>query len=128
VYFYHFALRVFDFLVIHGPVCQKSCIVGRPTTYFILSNPDSEFIPLEAHTVSVAPELSYFLASQACLIVCFALLLLNLAFEHGVCAVGCFARHRERTVFLGLRMGVLVAVAFCAFEVGVEDGNCTGPD
>jgi hypothetical protein len=29
---------------------------------------------------------------------------------------------------LGLGMGVLVAVAFCAFEVGVEDGNWTGPD
>jgi len=39
-----------------------------------------------------------------------------------------FARHREETVFLGLGMGVLVGVAFCAFEVGVEDGNWTGAD
>jgi hypothetical protein len=101
VYFYLSPSRIFDFPVIHGRAYQKSCIVGRPTSYMILSNPDSKFIPLEAHTISVTPELSYSLPSQACLIVCFALLLLNLAFEHGVCAVGCFARHREGTVFWG---------------------------
>jgi hypothetical protein len=124
VYFYLSPSRIFDFPVIHGRAYQKSCIVGRPTSYMILSNPDSKFIPLEAHTISVMSGHTYFLASQACLIVFVALfLLLNLAFEHGVCAMDCFARHGEGMVFLGLGKGVLVGVAFCAFEVGEEDEN-----
>lgn len=42
---------------------QKSCIVGRPTLYIILPIPDSEFIPLEAHTVLVLSGHTYFLPS-----------------------------------------------------------------
>jgi hypothetical protein len=60
--------------------------------------------------------------------VSFALLLLSLAFEHGVCALGCFCTAQRGDGVLGLGMGVLDGVAFCAFEVGVEDGNWTGPD
>jgi len=42
--------------------------------------------------------------------------------------VGCFALHGERTVFLGLGRGSLGWCGICAFEVGEEDKNWTGPD
>jgi hypothetical protein len=94
----------------------------------ILSNPDSEFIPLEAHTISVLSGHTYFLASEACLIAFVALfLLLNLAFEHGVCAMDRFARHGEGMVFLGLGRGVLVVVAFFVL-FRWERRMKTGPD
>jgi hypothetical protein len=41
--------------------------------------------------------------------------------------VGCFALHGEGTVFLGLRRS-LGWHGICAFEVGEEDKNWTGPD
>lgn len=54
---------------------------------------------------------TYFLLKHVLLFL-LRLLLLYLAFEHGVCVVGCFALHGEGTVFLGLGRGVLVGVAF----------------
>jgi len=56
----------FRISVIHVQAYQKSCIVGRPTSYTILPSPNSEFIPLEAHTVQFS--LKYIFPSQACLI------------------------------------------------------------
>jgi hypothetical protein len=97
--------RIFDFFVIHGQAYQKSCIVGRPTSYIILPSPNSEFIPLEAHTVQ--SYLKYIFSSQACLILFVAaavlLLLPNLAFEHGVCAMGYFSTAGRSDGVLGAR-------------------------
>lgn len=124
--FYLFLLD-FDFPVIHERAHQKSCIVGRPTSYIILPTPDSEFIPLEAHTILVLSGYTYFLLKHVLLFL-LRLLLLYLAFEHGVCVVGCFALHGEGTVFLGLGSGSLGWCGICAFEVGEEDKNWTGLD
>jgi hypothetical protein len=41
--------------------------------------------------------------------------------------MGCFSTAGRSDGVLGLGSGVLVGVAFCAFEVGVEDENWTGP-
>jgi hypothetical protein len=107
-----FSFSSFDFPVIHERAYQKSCIVGRPTSYIILPTPDSEFIPLKAHTILVLSGYTYFLLKHVLLFLLRLLLLLYLAFEHGVVwwdALHCTERGR---CSWGSAGGVLVGVAF----------------